>query len=399
MNNFKNNKQLLFSGAIVMAFVLLAIQAAKSTTFDQLTLKDSSLAAGNASNAKGKNRPTSTPVSSPGTTPIVVPTITPIATPDSTLPPISGTTIYVSPTGSDTNNGSEAAPLKSIAKALSAVNPGGAVIARGGEYIQRVTGMSIKSGTASAPIRFAAYPGERPVIKGLLWLSAANYWSVDGINVTWDSNTGVASEHMVKFSGGTNWTYANSEVWGAHSFAGILVSGGAANWKMNNLNVHDTYLSNDVNQDHLVYVSNASFGVIEHSQFINSPNGRGIKLGPPSATSEGPNNIIIRYNTFYNNLGPANVQLSYGSHDNSVYRNIFQKPGSGQTNVTANTLTGTNNLVFDNVGWESNGVVEKVANLTDKGGNIYVDPQFVSIANRDLHPLNPEVQLYGAYTQ
>ena len=46
--------------------------------------------------------------------------------------------------------------------------------------------------------------------------------------------------------------------------------------------MHDTYASNDTNQDHLIYVSEAFNGVIQNSLLVNSPNGRGVKLARPT---------------------------------------------------------------------------------------------------------------------
>jgi hypothetical protein len=70
-------------------------------------------------------------------------------------------TRYVATTGSDTDPGSEAQPWKTIQKAADSVNPGDVVCVRGGTY----PGFTVaKSGTASQPITFRAYPGERPLI-------------------------------------------------------------------------------------------------------------------------------------------------------------------------------------------------------------------------------------------
>lgn len=73
-------------------------------------------------------------------------------------------TYYISPNGSDSNNGTITAPFFSLTKAWSVVGPGDIIYARGGVYRynsqQRLTG---KSGTASDTIRVWSYPGERPV--------------------------------------------------------------------------------------------------------------------------------------------------------------------------------------------------------------------------------------------
>ena len=61
-------------------------------------------------------------------------------------------------------------------------------------------------------------------------------------------------------------------------------------------------------------------------------------------------NVVIRYNTFYDNRGPSNVQLSYGASRVRIYRNIFVRSGYGKPNVTTYRLSGYGNVVADNVG-------------------------------------------------
>ena len=315
-----------------------------------------------------------TTTSTTTTTTSAAPTTTTTTT-TSTAPTTTSTTT------SSTSCDASVSPGQSLGSAMGRIGSGQTLCVHGGTYTE-----NIATGIASGA-KVVAYPGERPVVVGLMWLSGLSNVTIDGINVTWNSANG-SSNHMVKFSGGSGWTFKNSEVWGAHSYAGILVSSGASNFKMQNLYVHDTYKSNDTNQDHLIYVNGANGGIIERSLFANSPNGRGIKLGPPSGGTGGPGNIIIRYNTFYNNTGPSNVQLSYGSHDNQVYRNIFQL--SSAENVTAYNLNGTGNTVHDNVGWQSSAVA---SSSIDKGGNLHVDPQL----GGNYQPQNSQATNFGRY--
>jgi len=74
------------------------------------------------------------------------------------------TTLYVATTGSDSNAGTLAAPLKTIQKAVDLIAAGGTIAVRGGTYalISNVT--ITKSGTSSAPITLTAYNGERAII-------------------------------------------------------------------------------------------------------------------------------------------------------------------------------------------------------------------------------------------
>lgn len=84
-------------------------------------------------------------------------------------------TYYVAPTGSDSAAGSEAAPFASWAHAQTAAAPGDTVYFRGGTYKYTdatstcsspnatVDAVDLsKSGTSGKPIRYWAYPGEKP---------------------------------------------------------------------------------------------------------------------------------------------------------------------------------------------------------------------------------------------
>ena len=89
---------------------------------------------------------------------------------DSDLATLAATTYYVSPSGNDSNVGSEAKPFKTIAKASTVVKTGDTVYLRQGVYKEYVDdyGPNFKyaSGTATAPITIMSYPDERAVIDG-----------------------------------------------------------------------------------------------------------------------------------------------------------------------------------------------------------------------------------------
>lgn len=276
------------------------------------------------------------------------------------------------------------------------MRPGGQLIVRGGTYAERIKNPSIVAGTSDAPVIVAAAPGERPVVSGLLWLKGASYWTIDGINVTW-SDANLASEHMVKMTDGVGWRYTASEIWGAHSYAGLLIAGTPSNWTVDHLYVHDTYATNGTNQDHLIYV-NAGLGSgrVAWNVLANSSNGRAIKVGPPSATSGVAGNVLIDHNTMFNNLGPSNVQLAWGTSDVTITLNIMDRSGANRNSVTAYQLSGTGNLVTDNVYWDSAGASDVVPGVT-VGPNLHADPMFADVAGGDYHATNDLVLNYGAY--
>jgi hypothetical protein len=76
----------------------------------------------------------------------------------------TGATFYVSTTGNDSNPGTIGAPWLTIQHAASSVTAGGTVYVFGGVYHESVNFPA--SGTATAPITFASYPGHTAVIDG-----------------------------------------------------------------------------------------------------------------------------------------------------------------------------------------------------------------------------------------
>jgi hypothetical protein len=78
--------------------------------------------------------------------------------------PLAGKTWYVAPGGSDTNPGTIAAPFATLQHAAALAGPGDTVLARAGTYRKLLS--LTKSGTATAPITFASYPGETAIIDG-----------------------------------------------------------------------------------------------------------------------------------------------------------------------------------------------------------------------------------------
>ncbi len=76
----------------------------------------------------------------------------------------SAADFHVSPSGADEAEGSEIAPLKTLAAAALRAEPGDIVWIHKGVY--RETMRPVRSGRPDAPITFAAVPGEFPVITG-----------------------------------------------------------------------------------------------------------------------------------------------------------------------------------------------------------------------------------------
>ena len=108
--------------------------------------------------------------------------------------PAFSATYYVSPSGTNSNAGTQAAPFATIARAQTQAQPGDTVYLRGGRYAYTagvescasrtaiVNAITLdKSGAEGRPIRYWAYPGEKPVFD---FSAMKDDCRVKGFNVT-----------------------------------------------------------------------------------------------------------------------------------------------------------------------------------------------------------------------
>jgi hypothetical protein len=317
-----------------------------------------------------------------------------------------GTTRVVAPWGDDAAAGTADAPFRTVLHGLLAVQPGDTLLLREGTYVETIKSPPIAAGRADARITFAAWPGERPVISGLLWLKGASYWTLDRLAVTW-ADTDLPNEHMVKMTDGVGWVLSNSELWGAHSYADLLVAGTVpgqpADWTVEGNCIHDTYATNNVNQDQLIYTNTgltAGAGRIAHNLLFNAANGSGIKLGGASATSGAAANVTVSENTIWNTT--QSVLVSWQSSGNTITRNLLGLTGSTYGNVRGYQLTGAANVAQDNVGGFARLFLLNDAGylgVADAGGNAFpVDPGFDDVTScTGFHPSNPVAAQVGRY--
>lgn len=331
-------------------------------------------------------------------------------------------TYYISTFGNDLNPGTIDQPWRTFQQSLPKLHPGATLVARGGRYFENVVNPGILPGLEAARITVARYPGESPIIQGLLWLEGPSYWTFSGIQVTWN-NANSPSQHMIKINNGIGWVYEYSEIWGATSFAAMLISsskaGEPSNWTIRGNCVHNTYVANMVNQDHLLYVNSGptgTGGLITRNLLLNSLNGMAVKLGGPTSTSPGPANVTVSYNTMRQNV--HQVFVAWQAANNLFERNLvvlarqYDPPGNPagvavrKANFRGFSLTGPGNVVRNNAGHD--GLINPPVliqntgtgiGLIDGGGNVYPvgDPLFDGSGCGGYHPQNPAAQPYGRF--
>ncbi len=306
----------------------------------------------------------------------------------------AATVLHVDPSSAAAGDGSIDRPFNELAVALQSLTAGQTLIVHGGTYTEQIKLRDIGVGTVDEPIVVRAADGELPLIVGLLWLSGLEHWTIEGINVTWDDKRNSNDQHMVKLDGGSNWQFSDAEIWGARSFAAILVSGLPENFELSGLYVHDTIPANDRNQDHLIYLNSGTHGgLIERNLLVGSENGRAIKIGPEAPDGDWVGNLLIRYNTMVDNRGPSNVQLAWRTTGVTLENNLMVGAHANRANVTTFELSGGSNVVRNNAGWDSIGVLESHINVEDGGGNVHTDPMFSD--DGTYRPTNPDLEDFG----
>ena len=263
--------------------------------------------------------------------------------------------LYVSTTGSDSNPGTQTAPVKSIARADALASAGTIIHVAAGTY--RVSAPALdnagiktsKSGTATARIKFVsdAKWGAKIIVSGtgITWDSRGSYVDIDGFDISGSGRHGI-------LAAGANLTMTNNFIHDLTISGGCNGSGGAA---------IDTYGPvGGVVIDRNV-VRNIGASMIGKCNTV-----QGIYIA-------NANNVVT--NNLVSGVAMAGIQQWHGATastivNNTVFRSkdgiLLGQGDAGTTTGSANNYV-ANNVVYDNTTY---GIVElgKMA-----GNNRYVN--------------------------
>jgi len=315
----------------------------------------------------------------------------------SSPPPPSGK--YVSPSGSDSSPGTLEQPWRTIGKAMATLQAGQTAYVRAGTYREQVSGSCALaynkliwtlSGTASAPVTIAGYPGEeqRVVVNTAVRL-AGNYQRL--VNLVVDSNSSYSSfDHTctgapnVQLYGDYD-TVSGVQVRNS-SMSGVYAEGAdhatlVRNW------IHDN--GSHYNLDHGIYWSSGP-NSLAASNIVENNEANGIKIGPNAQS------VLVTENTVNGN-GRSGIivsgDTSYTSNNNTIADNILTWNGTSSGGgwglrtywESAGIGTGNQavrNLMYGNIRgpiWIDGGGLIELESL-------YQDPMFVDRAGGDFHP-------------
>lgn len=330
-------------------------------------------------------------------------------------------TYYVSTSGNDSAAGtSTGTAWKTFGTAVARIGAGDTLYVRGGTYTTTVNGGWLfynpdgwSTGTSGNPILIKNYQDEVPILVGSGKCWDPRYFTMEGLRFTNNGNKTAISSHMITMRGGVRWKIRNCKFYEAatHSLLHINVGESGNDPQEFTIEYNDfwnvwQYESGGSNQDHCIYVScdcrvNNVNSTIQRNTFRNTPNGRGIKIGPGSTSDESPHGgLNVLYNSFWRTVGPAPIQCSGNSNNVLIERNILFRDDResdeyiiGHYDYSGNAST---IVVKNNVWWAAPEFIED-NKFTNGGGNLNINPQYANPSAGDLHPNNPTAQAYGRY--
>ncbi len=275
---------------------------------------------------------------------------------------IGGKVRYVSPSGSDNNDGlSEAKPFLNIQSAVNLSEPGDTVLVMDGTYSQTeypegdvVTIM--KSGRADAWIALMAYPGHKPKLKSINWQGIkveASYILVQGFTIEGDRDSVTLEYAMSQMSNTNNPTTGNTGISIAALWPDLVVKPHHVIIRGNTIYKCSGGGIGTGNADYVTIEDNVVWGNAYYSPYAAS--GISTYQNWNSDDSTGYK-MIIRRNVVYDNM---NLIPFYQSDPDPAKRTITDgngiivddsrstQNGSAQGAYKGRTLI-ENNIVFNN---------------------------------------------------
>lgn len=251
--------------------------------------------------------------------------------------------IYVSPTGSDSNPGTQTRPVKTITRADYLATPGSVIhVASGTYYVSAPSAGSVgirtsKSGTATARIKFVSDVKWGAKIRvsgtGITWDSRGSYVDIEGFDISGSGRHGI-------LAAGRNLTFRHNFIHDLTVSGGCTGGGGAA---------IDTYgpVGNVVIDRNIV--RNIGYRMIGTCNTV-----QGIYIA-------NANNVVT--NNVVSGVAAVGIQQWHGATASTIVNNttfhnkigiLLGQGDSGTTTGSANNYV-ANNIVYDN---KTYGIVE-----------------------------------------
>lgn len=267
-------------------------------------------------------------------------------------------TYYVATTGNNANDGSETTPWLTVKKAVDTMVAGDTTYIRSGTYIETAEVRFTRSGSSSAPIRLANYPGETPVIQFADETNGnhrISIWNSGGINQAtgWIIIEGLTVSHAavgIRLYSAHDVIIRNNTLYD-NKFHGILGYGTRILITQNVIGHNGSFEecaagTTSCNKEHGIYMNGTAITI--HRNLIYDNLGYGIQQNGSSgsiynaASHAGPEfaasaNWIISDNTLAYNKYRSGLAVWGSTADNvRVENNIFYE--NSQSSSSANGI-------------------------------------------------------------
>jgi hypothetical protein len=319
------------------------------------------------------------------------------------LPPSTGTTFYVSPTGSDENPGTESLPWRTVQKAVDTLHAGQRAYVEQGVYEENVlydpTANHGAYGTAEDPITITNSPGQRPVLRPSLTnpryplrLKGA-YFRFHGFVILDDKEVGGNGFVNVYITNASNGAAAHHlelsgcEIRFARAASGMFVDNTAHHVQILGNRVHD---NNELGVQHQAIYLESDESLIANNITYNQTRGFGIQVRTDAST--GPRGVIVASNTTANN-SLAGIVLEHTAIDTKIVNNITAyNLGSGVLGYFSpdhvDDPIGTGNEAWSNMAYLNNPNFRTThPEIILFRENFVANPLFVNPFYRDYHLL------------
>lgn len=251
----------------------------------------------------------------------------------------TGSTFYVSTSGSDSNLGTIGSPWLTVQHAADSVSAGATVYVFGGTYSEAVTFPA--SGTASAPITFESYPGQTAVLDGTNVTCCTSNPTSSG-NDTQGLIT-IVNQSYITVSGFEIRNFTTSKA--ASTPAGVWITGSGTGVQLLNNVVHNITTSSEKNGNAFgisVYGTSQtpiSHLVISGNQVysLKTGNSESVNLDGNVTNFSITNNLVHDNDNIgidaigYEGVGPVGYdEAMYGEISGNTIYNISGKTNAGE---------------------------------------------------------------------
>jgi hypothetical protein len=304
------------------------------------------------------------------------------------LNPSTRRVFYVSRKGSNSNPGTKKKPWRTIQRALTRLKSGQTALVRAGTYSEDLR--MRRSGTATAPITLATYPGETVVLHAASTSGntypvqiTGSYFRLHGFVI--EKALGTSDANVYLWGGANHIELSSNEIrYGQDQ--GVFADNTTSYLQFLNNRIHDNGWNHvqGQHQSHSIYLEGGN-DLVANNLIYNHPFGFGLQIYPAN------HDTIVVDNTIAASAHSSIVVGGRGGvYDITIRNNILYPSGGtygGNYGVEMGSSCPTGPVYIDtNViyGYAVTPIQGGCSKVVD-GGNVLSDPLFANYAGRDLH--------------